>query len=91
MPKPSKAENEARIVKLFPVGVRLRQWIDEQSLSDDEVTDLLLSVYPQVRDKVLKEHLSKAGKNGGAATTDAKRRASAENGKKGGRPKKQST
>ncbi len=36
----------------------------------------------------LKEHLSKAGKKGGASRSEAKRNASAENGRKGGRPKK---
>jgi hypothetical protein len=36
----------------------------------------------------LKEHLSNAGRKGGAARTLAKRAASAANGKKGGRPKK---
>ncbi len=36
----------------------------------------------------LKEHLSNAGKKGGASRSDAKRAASAENGKRGGRPKK---
>lgn len=36
----------------------------------------------------LREHLSKLGKKGGSSRSDAKRRASAENGKKGGRPKK---
>ena len=38
--------------------------------------------------KSLKEHLSDAGKKGGSAITEAKRKASAENGKKGGRPRK---
>ncbi len=36
----------------------------------------------------LKEHLSNAGKKGGASRSDAKRAASAENGRRGGRPKK---
>lgn len=36
----------------------------------------------------LKEHLSEAGKKGGASRSEAKRRSSAENGKKGGRPRK---
>lgn len=36
----------------------------------------------------LKKHLSDAGKKGGAARSEAKRNASRENGKKGGRPKK---
>jgi hypothetical protein len=36
----------------------------------------------------LKEHLSEAGKKGGASRSVAKRNASAENGKKGGRPRK---
>ncbi len=35
----------------------------------------------------LKEHLSNAGRKGGASCSEAKRAASAENGKKGGRPK----
>ena len=35
----------------------------------------------------LKQHLSAAGSKGGAAKTEAKRKASAENGKKGGRPR----
>lgn len=35
----------------------------------------------------LKEHLSKAGRKGGASRSQAKRAASAENGKKGGRPR----
>lgn len=37
----------------------------------------------------LNEHLSAIGRKGGASRSDAKRRASAENGKKGGRPRKQ--
>lgn len=37
----------------------------------------------------LKEHLSAIGAKGGASRSDAKRRASAENGKKGGKPRKQ--
>lgn len=36
----------------------------------------------------LQEHLAEAGRKGGASRSEAKRRASAENGKKGGRPKK---
>jgi general stress protein YciG len=36
----------------------------------------------------LQKHLSVIGKKGGAKTSDAKARAAAENGKKGGRPKK---
>ena len=36
----------------------------------------------------LKEHLSNAGKKGGASRSEAKRTASAENGRKGGRPRK---
>ncbi len=36
----------------------------------------------------LKEHLSSAGKKGGAARTEVKQKSSAENGKKGGRPRK---
>jgi len=36
----------------------------------------------------LKEHLSEAGKKGGASRSEAKRTASAENGRKGGRPRK---
>lgn len=36
----------------------------------------------------LKEHLSEAGKKGGASRSQAKRTASAENGRKGGRPRK---
>lgn len=36
----------------------------------------------------LKEHLSEAGRKGGASRSQAKRTASAENGKKGGRPRK---
>ncbi len=35
----------------------------------------------------LKEHLSQAGRKGGASRSEAKRRSSAENGKKGGRPR----
>lgn len=36
----------------------------------------------------IKEHLSNAGKKGGASRSQAKRTASAENGRKGGRPRK---
>ncbi len=36
----------------------------------------------------LNEHLSAIGKKGGSSRSLAKRKASAENGKKGGRPKK---
>ncbi len=36
----------------------------------------------------LKEHLSTAGRKGGAARSEVKRKSSAENGKKGGRPRK---
>jgi hypothetical protein len=36
----------------------------------------------------LKEHLSAAGRKGGAARSEVKRKSSAENGKKGGRPRK---
>lgn len=36
----------------------------------------------------LKDHLAEIGRKGGSAKTPAKRAASAENGKKGGRPKK---
>lgn len=36
----------------------------------------------------LKEHLSRAGKKGGASRSDTKRAASAENGRRGGRPRK---
>lgn len=36
----------------------------------------------------LNEHLSIIGRKGGASRSDAKRRASAENGKKGGRPRR---
>ncbi len=36
----------------------------------------------------LKEHLSNAGRKGGASRSQAKRTASAENGRKGGRPRK---
>jgi general stress protein YciG len=36
----------------------------------------------------LQQHLAEAGRKGGASRSEAKRRASAENGKKGGRPKK---
>ncbi|MBA2606403.1 MAG: DUF2442 domain-containing protein [Acidobacteriota bacterium] len=36
----------------------------------------------------LNEHLSAIGRKGGASRSDAKRRASAENGRKGGRPRK---
>lgn len=39
----------------------------------------------------LKEHLAEIGRKGGSAKTPAKRAASAENGKKGGRPKKART
>ncbi len=38
----------------------------------------------------LREHLSEIGRKGGRAKTAAKRAASAENGKKGGRPRKKS-
>jgi hypothetical protein len=37
----------------------------------------------------LKEHLSKAGRLGGASRSEAKRKSSAENGKKGGRPRRE--
>jgi general stress protein YciG len=36
----------------------------------------------------LQKHLVEIGKKGGSATSEAKARAAAENGKKGGRPKK---
>lgn len=36
----------------------------------------------------LREHLANAGRKGGAARSEAKRRSSAENGTKGGRPRK---
>lgn len=36
-----------------------------------------------------KEHLSNAGKKGGASRSEAKRKSSAENGKKGGRPRRE--
>jgi hypothetical protein len=36
----------------------------------------------------LREHLSRAGKKGGASRTEAKRKASSENGRKGGRPRR---
>ncbi|MBX3244156.1 MAG: DUF2442 domain-containing protein [Acidobacteria bacterium] len=39
----------------------------------------------------LKEHLAEIGRKGGSAKTPAKRAASAENGKKGGRPRKRRT
>jgi len=38
--------------------------------------------------KKLVKHLTKIGKIGGRATTDKKTKASIENGKKGGRPRK---
>ena len=36
----------------------------------------------------LQKHLVEIGKKGGSSTSEAKARAAAENGKKGGRPKK---
>lgn len=39
----------------------------------------------------LSHHLAKIGAKGGTAKTEAKRKASAENGKKGGRPRKKNT
>jgi len=38
--------------------------------------------------EIIAAYFSKMGKKGGKATTDAKRTASRENGKKGGRPRK---
>lgn len=52
------------------------------------VEDLLRGVFGTPKwMKKLKEHLSQIGRKGGSARTAAKRTASAENGKKGGRPR----
>lgn len=54
------------------------------------IEDLLRGVFGTPRwMQNLKEHLAELGRTGGASISDAKSRASAENGKKGGRPKKQ--
>lgn len=53
------------------------------------VGDLLSGVFGTKRWMAgLKEHLAEIGRKGGRARTPAKRAASAENGKKGGRPQK---
>lgn len=52
------------------------------------IEDLLRGVFGTPRwMKNLKEHLSEIGRKGGSSRTAAKRSASAENGKKGGRPR----
>lgn len=56
------------------------------------VRDLLLGIFGTPRwMKGLKEHLADIGRKGGSAKTPAKRAASVENGKKGGRPRKKRT
>ena len=41
------------------------------------------------KEEIIREFLSNAGKKGGSVKSEAKARASRENGKKGGRPKQQ--
>ncbi len=56
------------------------------------VKDLLLGVFGTPKwMSGLKEHLAEIGRKGGRAKTPAKRAASVENGKKGGRPRKERT
>ena len=41
------------------------------------------------KEEIIREFLSNAGKKGGSVKSEAKARASRENGKKGGRPKRE--
>ena len=43
------------------------------------------------KEEIIREFLSNAGKKGGSVKSEAKARASRENGKKGGRPKMKSS
>jgi hypothetical protein len=80
------ADEQIKDVEIAVQGLYLR-W---KSLDEDLfVPNLLQGIFGTRRwmDN-LQEHLSNAGKKGGASRSDAKRVASAENGRKGGRPKK---
>ena len=48
------------------------------------------SVDAQTARQIVRDHLSKAGAIGGARTSQARAKAARKNGKKGGRPKKES-
>ncbi len=75
---------QIRDVELAVEGLYLR-WKD---LDEDLFVPNLLQGIFGTRKWIneLKEHLSKAGQKGGAARSEAKRKASGENGRKGGRP-----
>lgn len=65
-------------------------YLSWESLDEDlTVANLVSGVFgTQKWMNSLHEHLAAAGRKGGASRSPAKRRASAENGKKGGRPKR---
>lgn len=80
------SEDEIADVKILGQGFAL-EWerLDQQF----SIKGLLAGVFGTNRwMNNLKEHLSEAGKKGGASRSAAKRKSSAENGRKGGRPRK---
>lgn len=56
-----------------------------QSMSDMEIATLAFDEYVEMMKASI---LSELGQQGGSATSEAKKRSSAENGKRGGRPRK---
>jgi hypothetical protein len=80
------SEDEIADVKILGQGFALEWGCLDQQFS---VKGLLAGVFGTSRwMSGLKEHLSEAGKKGGASRSEAKRTASAQNGRKGGRPRK---
>ena len=82
----SGSEDEIADVKILGQGFAL-EWerLDQQF----SIKGLLAGIFGTTRwMNNLKEHLSEAGKKGGASRSEAKRKSSAENGRKGGRPRK---
>lgn len=73
--------NKEHLKNLFLAGRDLQAWREAHKLTDDDVKAVLLAVWP---------HLAPGAQQRQAASvsTPKKAAAAAENGKKGGRPKK---
>lgn len=85
----SATDEQIKDVEIAARGLYLR-W---RSLEEDLfLPNLLQGVFGTEKWMAgLKKHLSNAGRKGGASRSDAKRAASAANGRRGGRPKKSRT
>lgn len=85
MANSTKAERDAQNKKLFIAGVQLRDWRERSDLSDAEFLEVMHALGW--------EHLTAGYQQRQAARVTSERKAAAvrENGKKGGRPRKNST